>query len=727
MTHPYRRTCLSSGSRPGTPARGKFRKLHISSFIALAFLGIFLLAVPGMAIPATTHDVTFVNNASQTLWINVQGGVKGVCTGVIDDNTHREKTCTACSPCPKATGASEALLCNVSESTGSLTPLCCPGVKADKNYCWDGTACTTGCCSTTGESATGGLLYNCPGSGMYSGCPYDASSAANKAIVDGLSGYNNSTTGLHRIVCSGTLLGGGNITLNAGDKKTFPLQYGWQGAFYPRTNCSFDPVTGIGDCETGKCIDNLGNSVIGCGGSGSENPVTKGELNLDDNGDWFDVSYVNGFNVGMTIEPGNVNAGSDNCYPAGCAISLSDIKSPAVPDFSALKFMKNGKFVGIWADCDLSTKNGDDAAIKDGYCCPYPPYINSTLDTCGTGPGTCKICAGQDSSLYPFNQPGALPNSAKLFFDSCPGKVYTYAYNDSLPNRQCHNATDKISNYTITFYASNLLPSQTPVPSATLETGSNSGAVSSSDSSSVGSVSASNSAGTTSVTFDQVPAGTSQVGVSQVQITTSGPTESYAVTAQQVSLGEAMQIQGQPVAGYLQISPVGVPRSSIASGTITFVVSGSWLTANNIAPASVILERYSNNQWNALPTTFLSQSGNNFYFSAVTPGFSYFAITVKSPGSTGAETTTAAAAQGTFVPVAAAITGTTGVPGISSTEPVTVTPVATKTLAPATAGGFSMVTLSIAVAALVIIVIAGFLIRRWWIRRQNPSLFKRLD
>jgi PGF-pre-PGF domain-containing protein len=221
--------------------------------------------------------------------------------------------------------------------------------------------------------------------------------------------------------------------------------------------------------------------------------------------------------------------------------------------------------------------------------------------------------------------------------------------------------------------------------------------------------------------------GNFQVGVSQVQIAMGTQTEAFAVTAQPVSLGDAMQVQGQPVAGYLQISPVGVSRSTITSGTISFVVSGTWLTTNNIAPANVELMRYSDNQWNALPTTFVSQSGNNYYFSAVTPGFSYFAITVKSQGTTTANATTTAAAEGTFVPAATAITGTAGVSGISATLPATGTPVAAETTVPAPLPGLPFNTIGIAIAALVIIVIAAFLIRRWWIRKQNPALFKNLD
>jgi hypothetical protein len=507
---------------------------------------------------------------------------------------------------------------------------------------------------------------------------------------------------------------------------TFPLRYGWQGAFYPRTNCVFDE-NGVGTCETGNCKDFLGTSVIGCGGAGSANPVTKAELNLDDNGDWFDVSYVNGFNVGVTIEPQNVNLGSDNCHTAGCAVGLADFKSLLVPDISPLQFKPNGNVVGIWSDCDLYTLvNGHDQAVLDGYCCPYPPYVNSAAD-CPSG-ATCKICAGVDSSRYPFTLPGTLPNSARLFFDTCPD-AYSYAYNDSVPNRQCHNATGKISNYTITFYR--------PNPALTLPGSGNSGGSGSPSSGATGSTVAVASGGSPGqelmLTFGQVTQAGSPIAVSHVSLTPSGGVEAFSLLAKPVTLGSALQISGRPVAGYVEISPIGVNPSSVDFHIIRFSVSSSWLTDHNISPGSIVLARYHDNQWNELPTTFVGASGTDFLFDADTPGFSYFAVTVnQSAGAT---------ATASSLP-APALTVTSGdTPGSAGTitgTPVTRTVVTAKTtVPPAMQSGsepaspslfpLSPVTGAIVVTAVLIVTGSAVIARRWWIRKQNPALFKKYD
>ena len=47
----------------------------------------------------------------------------------------------------------------------------------------------------------------------------------------------------------------------------------------------------------------------------------------------------------------------------------------------------------------------------------------------------------------------------------------------------------------------------------------------------------------------------------------------------------------------------------------------------NVSQSSIILQRYSDNKWNSLPTSLLGEDSNYFYFTAQTPGFSPFAIT----------------------------------------------------------------------------------------------------
>jgi len=189
---------------------------------------------------------------------------------------------------------------------------------------------------------------------------------------------------------------------------------------------------------------------------------------------------------------------------------------------------------------------------------------------------------------------------------------------------------------------------------------------------------------------------------------------------------------GRTVVGIVAISPVGVNPSAISSGTIAFAVSESWLTDHGLTPADIVLMRYHDGVWAELPTTYQYEAGGACYFTATTPGFSYFAITSRA-GTVSADTT---------------VTGTTAAPvPVSATHVAAMTsaasalvnaapggisaPVTTATTAvPAGTDGSSGIPVFIILAgidAIAVVAVGAFLIRRWWIRRQNPTLFKEYD
>ena len=60
--------------------------------------------------------------------------------------------------------------------------------------------------------------------------------------------------------------------------------------------------------------------------------------------------------------------------------------------------------------------------------------------------------------------------------------------------------------------------------------------------------------------------------------------------------------------------------------TINLKVETSWLTSNNILAENVALYHYVDGVWNELITTKSSEEGTFVYYSAETPGFSYFLV-----------------------------------------------------------------------------------------------------
>jgi len=77
---------------------------------------------------------------------------------------------------------------------------------------------------------------------------------------------------------------------------------------------------------------------------------------------------------------------------------------------------------------------------------------------------------------------------------------------------------------------------------------------------------------------------------------------------------------------YLQLKKGNIADSDASKITINFKVPKSWLSSNNVAEGDVVLYRYSESKWNALPTTKSGADANNVMYQSTTPGFSIFTI-----------------------------------------------------------------------------------------------------
>ena len=66
--------------------------------------------------------------------------------------------------------------------------------------------------------------------------------------------------------------------------------------------------------------------------------------------------------------------------------------------------------------------------------------------------------------------------------------------------------------------------------------------------------------------------------------------------------------------------------NNIKDAVVNFTVEKTWIKDKNIDKSSIILNRYSDNKWNQLPTDLSGEDDSYLYFTAKTPGFSPFAI-----------------------------------------------------------------------------------------------------
>jgi len=189
----------------------------------------------------------------------------------------------------------------------------------------------------------------------------------------------------------------GGWQMAPGSRVNFTLGSGWIGRIWGRTGCNgANPAV----CSTGQC----GGIGLQCAGTTGLSGTSLAEFNLNANGtDWYDVSYVDGF---------------DN--PIGISISNPGCASP-----------------NTCTTAPLSSCSGD---LKGGADCLSPCTVFNTDQFC------CRGSFGTQATCVVANWPATEQSFVTNIHNACPGE-YAYAYDDANGLHTCPTG----SNYTVTF------------------------------------------------------------------------------------------------------------------------------------------------------------------------------------------------------------------------------------------------------------------------------------
>jgi hypothetical protein len=173
---------------------------------------------------------------------------------------------------------------------------------------------------------------------------------------------------------------------------------------------------------------------------------------------------------------------------------------------------------------------------------------------------------------------------------------------------------------------------------------------------------------------------------------------------------------------YLDITPARY--GTITGAEISFVVPQSWLTEHHFTAQDMVMYHRVGTVWQALPTRLVKSANGQLWFTATSPGLSRFAITGQAHATV---TTVSTQAE----KVGNGVKSSVVEKSVYTASPVSSGPVVTQKIAPTAPAtpdpGFPFTAAALIGVCGIGLIGGGMLVRRWWIRRQNPALFREYD
>ncbi|OEL36559.1 Pathogenesis-related protein 5 [Dichanthelium oligosanthes] len=210
---------------------------------------------------------------------------------------------------------------------------------------------------------------------------------------------------------SAAAVGGGGFEMSPNATVSFPAPAGWSGRLWARTGCvaPSPPSSSSGlSCATGDC-----SGAASCTLGGAP-PVTLAEFTLGgaDGKDFYDVSLVDGYNVGIGVSATGARVNYSTCGYAGC---VGDVNALCPPELAQM------------ASGAKAAAGGDGAA-------PAPTATTtvacrSACEAFGTPEYCCTGAHGGPSTCGPTKY-------SRLFKAACPA-AYSYAYDDTTSTFTC--------------------------------------------------------------------------------------------------------------------------------------------------------------------------------------------------------------------------------------------------------------------------------------------------
>ncbi|WP_067049542.1 PGF-pre-PGF domain-containing protein [Methanofollis ethanolicus] len=147
--------------------------------------------------------------------------------------------------------------------------------------------------------------------------------------------------------------------------------------------------------------------------------------------------------------------------------------------------------------------------------------------------------------------------------------------------------------------------------------------------------SSSGSTSAVSAVSGSIPAGESksfsvtETAFSTITVSAYDRIEHFLFTVKKASLPKGAPAPEGAVYEIQEVTLYKTDPLAIEGVTIEFAVEAAWLKAQGVSAGDVALLRHVNGEWIRLQTTFIEEKEGKAYYSAESPGFSFFAITAE--------------------------------------------------------------------------------------------------
>ncbi|MDD1699338.1 MAG: PGF-pre-PGF domain-containing protein [Methanoregula sp.] len=191
-----------------------------------------------------------------------------------------------------------------------------------------------------------------------------------------------------------------------------------------------------------------------------------------------------------------------------------------------------------------------------------------------------------------------------------------------------------------------------------------------------------------------------------------------------VASGPGQGIPPAPETVYEYVDLFPARFYTIEQANISFTVPQSWLDEYHLTQKNIMVYHLTNTTWTALPTTLVKTETVRSYYISTSPGFSRFAITGNITFTSG----TLVQAPDSVLQASGSAAQAAAIPVLSAISPAPTTVQTTETPGGQTAtrppSGLPETIIGMGIAGGIILAGLVMLVRRWWIRKQNPLLFR---